>query len=485
MVWSGTKRKGFLAVTMLIAISAAVIAGGASARTTKALISGPNCTAGGNLCVLSPSASNALAVSGGSSLTVSKSVVVNSSASQAALLTNGSKVVAGAIGGPGGFLAMGGSSFSPAPVNVPAQPDPYAASAEPPHNCSGGSSLLAMSPGQTASPGTYSQLGAMIGGTLTLAPGNYTITSSFSNAGNGVITGTGVTLYFCPGAGVTLSGTSSTTLSAPGGSSGFVIFFDRTDTAGFTTFNVTANFTGIIYAKSASMTMGNLNVNGDVAANTVLIHSAGTVVITPPPPPPTPPNIYFGYADNYFTHGNPSGLPWLGLSNTLVLGCGVNPNGGGAAADACPKEPTNTSIDSYDSGAIRIDNVDTHPLVVTGASVQIGACSYNPWPGLNISVAPGSTLVLTQTGGPNPCGTTVVGNYNFDTSESFFALTGYVDGSGAPCSNDGAIPVVTLTTSQGTIVIHDTGQILNTGGIDPPDCALNHSEFHGFTQVSP
>jgi len=207
-----------------------------------------------------------------------------------------------------------------------------------------------------------------------------------------------------------------------------------------------------------------------------------------PPPIVTstpPPNIYFGYADNYFTHGVPEGLPWLGMTNTLVLGCGVNPNGGGPAPDVCPTDATDTAIDSYDGGAIRLDNVAASPLVVTGASVQIGTCSYNPWPGLNISITPGATLVLTETGGPNPCGTAVVGNYNFDTSESFFPLTDYVDGSNLACTPDTAVPVVTLTTSQGTITINDTGQILNTGGIDPLDCSVNTNEFHAFTQVYP
>jgi len=194
-------------------------------------------------------------------------------------------------------------------------------------------------------------------------------------------------------------------------------------------------------------------------------------------------NISLGYADNYFTHGSPDGLPWLGL-NALVIGCGVNPNGGGSTADVCPKDPNNSAVDSYDGGAIKIDNTSTSAITVTNSSVTIGSCTYNPWPGLNISLAPGATLVLTQTGGANPCGTTVVGNYNFDTSESFFPLTGYVNGSGLPCTPDGTIPVVSLTLNGTSTTIHDTGQILNTGGIDPPDCLSNTNEFHAFTFAS-
>src|ERR1700730_17113514 len=98
-------------------------------------------------------------------------------------------------------------------------------------------------------------------------------------------------------------------------------------------------------------------------------------------------------------------------------------------------------MDSSDAGAIGMDTPPTTgPLVVTGASVQVGTCSYNPWAGLNISIPVGGSLVLTQTGGPNPCGTTVKGNYNFDVSESFFPLTGYVDGSGLACTPDGVNP---------------------------------------------
>ena len=344
---NGTENQGKSSLAKIgssgvAALAAVVWIGGAAAITS------PNCTpvGGGNLCVLDPSAASALGLSGGSKLTVSNNIVVDSSSGSAAQLTGASTVTAGAIGGPGGFVAIGGSSFTPTPVTVAAQADPYAASPEPPHSCSGGSSLLATS-AKTASPGTYTSLGAMTGGNLTLLPGNYTITQQFTNMGNGVVTGTGVTLYFCPGAGIALTGSSSTTLSAPGGSSGFVIFFDRTNTAQITTVDVTTNITGVIYAKSGTVAAINLNVTGDVVADTFRIRSGGVVTITGGPAPV--PKVFLGYADNYFTHGNPAGLPWIGMSNTLVLGCGVNPNGGGAATNVCPKEPTNTSIDSYDA----------------------------------------------------------------------------------------------------------------------------------------
>jgi len=186
------------------------------------------------------------------------------------------------------------------------------------------------------------------------------------------------------------------------------------------------------------------------------------------------PAVFLGYADNFFTHGDPAGLPWLGLTPApIFVGCGGYPAGGvPAAAVPCEKVP-GTANDSYDAGAIRIDNTSaTLAMPVTGASVTIGGCTYNPWgSGMNISVPPGGSLVLTQTGGPKPCPTAEVGPYNFDTSEGSSSCTG----------NNGLIPVVSLTINGTPMTINDTGQILNTGGKDPGLCGLD--EFHAFTQV--
>ncbi len=204
------------------------------------------------------------------------------------------------------------------------------------------------------------------------------------------------------------------------------------------------------------------------------------------PVSPPKPTISFGYADNYASHGTSAGLPWdasyLGFTPTYVIGCGADPNGGGAVTDVCPQvDPGFGGGDEYDSGAILIDNTSADPMSVTGGSVTIGTCDYNPWPGLNISIPAGGSLVLTQTGGANPCitGEPLTGNFNFDTSESA--------PFGTDCSvNDGLIPVVSLTIDGVATTIDDTGQILNSGGTDPGDIECGTlDEFHGFVQVSP
>ena len=95
--------------------------------------------------------------------------------------------------------------------------------------------------------------------------------------------------------------------------------------------------------------------------------------------PETLPKIFLGYADTYFPRG--TGLPtiWNGSPGVIFVGCGVNPNEDGPAMpNTCPQELQGPVGDSYDAGAIRIDNPSaTAPLVVTGpASVTIGTCVY-------------------------------------------------------------------------------------------------------------
>jgi len=214
---------------------------------------------------------------------------------------------------------------------------------------------------------------------------------------------------------------------------------------------------------------------GTSSAGFAFVDSSGTVLKCGGTVPPTP-RIFLGYADNYFTHGDPLGLPWIPLSpSTIFVGCGGYPSGGvPAPAPGCEKVP-GTTVDSYDAGAIRIVNSSTTlSMSVTGGSVNVGDCTYTPWGStMNISIPPGGSLVLTQTGGPKPCDTDEVGPYNFDTSEA----------SGDCRINNGLIPVLLLTINGSPVTIDDTGQILNTGGRDVGLCGGD--EFHAFTQVSP
>ncbi|MCU7827134.1 hypothetical protein [Kitasatospora sp. DSM 101779] len=212
------------------------------------------CTA--SLCILSPNAANALHVHPGS-LQVTGSILVNSTNSQAALVS-GTTVTAtgGTIGGPAapaGFATSSGGSYNPTPTNQAAGTDPYAALAQCPAATACPTTPATPYPtinhitgNQTISPGVYTSI-TNLGGTLTLNPGTYVITSiAGMTISGGKLNGTGVTIYLgCPsyptacaagtsGAAFTDQTSGKTTLSAPttGAFSGMTFIADRNNTAG-------------------------------------------------------------------------------------------------------------------------------------------------------------------------------------------------------------------------------------------------------------
>ncbi|HEV3283136.1 MAG TPA: hypothetical protein VG010_02940 [Solirubrobacteraceae bacterium] len=177
-----------------------------------------------------------------------------------------------------------------------------------------------------------------------------------------------------------------------------------------------------------------------------------------------PPHVFVGYADSDHYHANSHPSPWRGDPGVTFEGCGYG------GVDACP---TSAGTDIYDAGAIRIDApLAGGAIVVSGASVQIGACSYSPWPGLNVTVQPGNTLILTQTGKQPRCTSSSGAEQdNFDTSETFLLSQQYQQFKKTGiCTNDGYVGTITLTIDGKTTTLKDAGQVLNGGGTDADIC---------------
>jgi hypothetical protein len=207
-----------------------------------------------------------------------------------------------------------------------------------------------------------------------------------------------------------------------------------------------------------------------------ITHTSNTVVVNLPPPPS--PRVYVGYADGAENdHGSPSGFPtpWKGSAGVTFIGCGFG------GTDSCP---TSKGLDVYDAGAIRIDaSSGTGAVSVTGAKVVIGPCTYEPWPGLNVTIQPEQSLILTQTGKHKCAATAAAEQDNFDTSESFLKSPQYQEfQKTGTCSNDGYVPAITLTINGHATTLSDTSQTLNDRGIDSDIC--NHtSEAANWTQL--
>jgi Flp pilus assembly protein TadG len=221
----------------------------------------------GNGCVLAldPTASGSIAVSGSGTLTTTLCDVVANSTSSTGITISGSANISTpciVAGGTGPGVSLGGSgtlSLTKCPTattGAPAAADPYASAPTP-----------AQGPTQTNTCGTgtmspgYYPTGISIGGssTCTFSAGVYYVNGSFSIGGSATVTGTGVTIFTAaPGAGVSLTGSASITLSAPtsGTYAGIVFFGDRTGTpsilntiGGSASFNIT----GAIYFPAESV----------------------------------------------------------------------------------------------------------------------------------------------------------------------------------------------------------------------------------------
>ena len=197
------------------------------------------------------------------------------------------------------------------------------------------------------------------------------------------------------------------------------------------------------------------------------------------------PNVFLGYADTAADFGFVPD-PWQGDPGVTFLGCAEN---------------TTECGESYNAGAIRIDNPPTNPeLTLVDAYVDIGPCHFTPWAAafLPATVGPGGMLILTQTGvlgppQPAPCDGRVPATlrpfWNFATQ------IGPRDTIEPPFSNcdtsDSVVPppVITLVFTGGmTLAIVDnpdpnveTDEILTSGGAHRFACF----GVHGSTPWTP
>jgi hypothetical protein len=110
---------------------------------------------------------------------------------------------------------------------------------------------------------------------------------------------------------------------------------------------------------------------------------------------------------------------------------------------------------------------------VDQVTVNIGTCTY-VWSGVAypVSLLPGASLVTTQRGSVGAAGCTGPDPSTFDTS----------DIPTETCTNDGIQSTIDVTVDGATSSYTDSGQVLNTGGIDPAACS-NSDESTQWVRV--
>ena len=175
------------------------------------------------------------------------------------------------------------------------------------------------------------------------------------------------------------------------------------------------------------------------------------------------PSVFAGYADGIQTSPSTHPSPWQGAAGVDFVGCNYFTPG------LCP-----TDGKAYDAGALMLANDTSQAMTVTDASVTIGECTLDPWPGLNVIVTPGARLILTETGWRSPCGLSGQDD-NFDTSD--------LNINPKACTNDGLIPEFQVTVNGTGLTYRDTRQILNTGGVESGGC-FHRGETHAWGPMS-
>jgi PKD repeat protein len=166
--------------------------------------------------------------------------------------------------------------------------------------------------------------------------------------------------------------------------------------------------------------------------------------------------VYVGYYDTH--HPNltqPKPSPWRGSTNVVFVGT-----------------PDPGTSNEWDSSCLRIDNLGSGSLSVS-AFVDMGSKTFSLW-GTNTLPA-GRTLILAQTGFENFDGsdTSPAGCYGCNPNLCLTAVSS-------------TRPVVQLTIGGVTTSYTDTGQILNTHGVDGAGCPYTgerNDESHAWQRV--
>lgn len=268
--------------------------------TARAVARGKHSVFNNGVICLSPTDSPALKSNGNGAINVKDGdIIVNSSASGAAVTTGGATITVTGTGFTSYITGTAtGGGFTPTPTTgVPPTPDPLAYLPEPAipgtngtmtatttGKGKGGTTTTTMTPGYFAS-------GVTIGtndGDVIMEAGLYYFAQGFDMSGQGTCTGTGVTIFNAgtgSSQGIKIAGQGTMNISPPtaGVYQGVTIFQARASSAPVSiTGNGSSNVSGTIYAAGADAKIegnGDVSVSGQVIAYTATVGGNGTTNI--------------------------------------------------------------------------------------------------------------------------------------------------------------------------------------------------------------
>jgi hypothetical protein len=184
--------------------------------------------------------------------------------------------------------------------------------------------------------------------------------------------------------------------------------------------------------------------------------------------------VYVGYADTDRPAPTTFPTPWYEPSNAQIIFDGCHPS------SSC----------EYDGGAVRLVNNSGSTVTIDSVKVEYSsACVYDIWPH-NTVLASGKQLIvdqLTSTSTQTAEGCT-------NTTNPAAPSYGIMDGSdigpnganwSANCTQSGVIPQVEVQVNGSTTTFADTGQVLNTGGVDSTFCPPSGAPRNESIQWTP
>jgi len=170
--------------------------------------------------------------------------------------------------------------------------------------------------------------------------------------------------------------------------------------------------------------------------------------------------VLVSYADSLRVESPNFPTPWAGSPGTIFYGC----------------TPATTCV--YDGAAVRVVNNSGSAVTVNAIAVHVDTCTYTGWPpavlqpGMNVIVTQLASGAFDGCSGPSPD--------HFDLSD---VGPGGSDFSGqCPKDGNGIEPTVDVTIDGTTTTYTDSGQVLNTEGIDFGPC-MNSNESIQWTLI--
>lgn len=161
-------------------------------------------------------------------------------------------------------------------------------------------------------------------------------------------------------------------------------------------------------------------------------------------------NVYVGYVDNLRPSPTNFPTPWDGDAGVTFNGC----------------SPTTSC--SFDAGAVRVVNNTGAAVTIDSVIVKFDTCVFDMWTH-GVSLSDGDQFIVTQTisGSGNGCTPgTDMGPDTMDSSD--FGLGGA--GWSGNCNQSNLVPEVDVSVDGTFTAYSDSGQVLNTGGVDQASC---------------